>query len=151
MVNGKSVAVFPGSFDPFSSGHFDIVQRALNMFDRLIVAVGVNQDKKGMQTPDERKANIEKIFSAESRVSVEVYEGLTVDFCRKVGATHIVRGVRNAADFELEFTIAQANKAMLPKVDTVLLPASPKLAFVSSTVIRDVQRNGGSAAEFLPH
>jgi len=151
MVNGKSVAVFPGSFDPFSSGHFDIVQRALNMFDRLIVAVGVNQDKKGMQTTEERKANIEKIFSAESRVSVEVYEGLTVDFCRRVGATHIVRGVRNAADFELEFTIAQANKAMLPEVDTVLLPASPELAFVSSTVIRDVQRNGGSAAEFLPH
>ena len=150
MENCKLAAVFPGSFDPFSAGHFDIAQRALKMFDRLIIAVGVNQDKKGMQTPEERKANIEKIFTAEPRVSVEIYEGLTVDFCRRVGATYIVRGVRHIADFEFEFTVAQANKAMLPEVDTVLLPASPELAFVSSTIIRDVLRNGGSAAEFLP-
>ncbi|MDR2937451.1 MAG: pantetheine-phosphate adenylyltransferase [Prevotellaceae bacterium] len=150
MVNSKSLAVFAGSFDPFSAGHFDIAQRALKMFDRLIIAVGVNQDKKGMQTPAERKANIENLFTNEPRISVEIYEGLTVDFCRKVGATHLVRGVRNAADFELEFAIAQANKTMLPTVDTVLLLAAPELAFVSSTIIRDVLRNGGSAAEFLP-
>ena len=143
-------AIFPGSFDPFSVGHFDIAQRALKLFDKLTIAIGVNQDKKSMSTPNERKANIEKLFAKEPRVSVEIYEGLTVDFCRRVGATHIVRGVRNAADFELELAVAQANKAMLPEVDTVLLLASPELAFVSSTIIRDVLRNGGSAAEFLP-
>ncbi len=150
MVNRNSLAVFPGSFDPFSSGHFDIANRALNLFDSVIIAIGVNQDKRGMQTPAERKACIEKLFAGEPRVSVEVYEGLTVDFCRRVGATHIVRGVRNVSDFELEYNVAQANKAMLPEVDTVLLPATPGLSFVSSTIIRDVLRNGGSAAEFLP-
>lgn len=150
MVNGKSTAVFAGSFDPFSSGHFDIASRALKMFDKLIVAVGVNQDKKSMQTPEVRRANIEQLFADAPRVSVATYEGLTVDFCRRVGATHIVRGVRNAADFELEHSVAQANKAMLPEVDTVLFPAAPELAFVSSTIIRDVLRNGGSAKEFLP-
>ncbi len=150
MEKFKSIAVFPGTFDPFSSGHFDVANRALRMFDKLIIAVGVNQDKKVMHTPEERKASIEKLFAVEPRVSVEIYEGLTIDFCRRVGATHLVRGVRNTADFELEFTIAQANKAMLSTLDTVLLPAAPELAFVSSTVIRDVLRSGGSAEEFLP-
>ncbi len=149
-MKSEITAVFPGSFDPFSSGHFDIANRALKMFDKLIIAIGVNQDKKGMQTPEERKASIEKLFADEPRVSVELYEGLTVDFCRRVGATHMVRGVRNAADFDFEYNVAQANKAMLHEVDTVLLPAAPELSFVSSTIIRDVLRSGGSAAEFLP-
>ncbi|MDR3367000.1 MAG: pantetheine-phosphate adenylyltransferase, partial [Prevotellaceae bacterium] len=132
-----STAIFPGSFDPFSVGHYDVALRALRLFDSLIVAVGVNVEKKTFYTTEERKANIEQLFARDPRVSVQAYEGLTVDFCRRVGATHIVRGVRGAADFELELAVAQANKAMLPEVDTVLLPALPKWAYVSSTVIRD--------------
>ncbi|MDR3189491.1 MAG: pantetheine-phosphate adenylyltransferase, partial [Prevotellaceae bacterium] len=106
-----SVAVFPGSFDPFSVGHYDIAQRALRLFSSLIVAVGVNVEKKGFYTVAERKANIEQLFAHDARVLVQAYEGLTVDFCKKVGATHIVRGVRGAADFALEHAVAQANKA----------------------------------------
>jgi pantetheine-phosphate adenylyltransferase len=145
-----SIAVFPGSFDPFSVGHYDIAQRALRLFDSLIVAIGVNVEKKTFYTVEERKANIELLFAHDLRVSVQAYEGLTVDFCRKAGATHIVRGVRGVADFEFEYAVAQANKAMLPEVDTILLPALPKWAYVSSTVIRDILKNGGDAALFLP-
>jgi pantetheine-phosphate adenylyltransferase len=145
-----STAVFPGSFDPFSVGHYDIAQRALRLFSGLIVAIGVNAEKKTFYTAEERKSAIERLFARDPRVSVQAYEGLTVDFCRRVGATHIVRGVRGVADFEFECAVAQANKAMLPEVDTVLLAALPKWAYVSSTVIRDILRSGGDAALFLP-
>lgn len=145
-----SIAAFPGSFDPFSVGHYDVVQRALLLFDSLIVAIGVNVEKKALYTTAERKANIQSLFACNPRVSVQTYEGLTVDFCKKVGATHIVRGVRGATDFALEYAAAQANKAMLPEVDTILLPALPEWAHVSSTIIRDILKNNGSAARFLP-
>ncbi|MDR3328706.1 MAG: pantetheine-phosphate adenylyltransferase [Prevotellaceae bacterium] len=144
-----SIAAFPGSFDPFSAGHHDIAQRALRMFDRLVIAIGVNVEKKGLYTAEQRKAYIEALFAASDRVEVCTYEGLTVDFCKSIGATHIVRGLRNAADFSFEYAAAQANKAMLPDVDTVLLPAAPELAFVSSTLIRDVLKSGGDAAPLL--
>jgi pantetheine-phosphate adenylyltransferase len=145
-----STAAFPGTFDPFSVGHYDIVQRALLLFDSLIVAIGVNVEKKTLYTVGERKANIESLFAHDPRVSVQAYEGLTVDFCRKAGVTHIVRGVRSSADFAFELAAAQTNKAMLPEVDTVLLPALPEWAHVSSTIIRDILKNGGNAAQFLP-
>jgi pantetheine-phosphate adenylyltransferase len=145
-----SIAVFPGSFDPFSIGHYDIVQRALLLFDRLIVAIGVNVEKKPFYSTEERKANIELLFAHDPHVSVQAYEGLTVDLCKRVGATHIVRGVRGVADFELEYAVAQANKSMLPEVDTILLPALPQWAYVSSTIIRDILKNGGDATLFLP-
>jgi pantetheine-phosphate adenylyltransferase len=145
-----SAAVFPGSFDPFSVGHYDIAQRALLLFDSLVVAIGVNAEKNAFYTAEERKANIESLFARDSRVSVQAYKGLTVDLCRRVGATHIVRGVRGAADFEFEYAAAQANKAMLPEVDTILIPALPEWAHVSSTIIRDMLKSGGDAALFLP-
>jgi pantetheine-phosphate adenylyltransferase len=145
-----STAVFPGSFDPFSAGHYDIAQRALRLFSGLVIAVGVNAEKQTLYTAEERKSNIEQLFARDPRVSVQVYEGLTVDFCKRVGATHIVRGIRGVADFEFEHAAAQANKAMLPEVDTILLPALPKWACVSSTVIRDILKNGGDATLFLP-
>ncbi|MDR1023465.1 MAG: pantetheine-phosphate adenylyltransferase [Prevotellaceae bacterium] len=145
-----SIAAFPGSFDPFSVGHYDVVQRALLLFDSVIVAIGVNVEKKAFYTTAERKANIQSLFARNPRVSVQTYEGLTVDFCKKAGATHIVRGVRGAADFALEYAAAQANKAMLPEVDTILLPALPEWAHVSSTIIRDILKNNGNAAHFLP-
>ncbi|MDR0711160.1 MAG: pantetheine-phosphate adenylyltransferase [Prevotellaceae bacterium] len=145
-----SAAIFPGSFDPFSVGHYDIAQRALLLFDRLIIAIGVNVEKKTFYAIEDRKANIELLFAHDPRVSVQAYEGLTVDLCKRVGATHIIRGVRSVADFEFEHAVAQANKAMLPEVDTILLPALPKWAYVSSTIIRDVLKNGGDASLFLP-
>jgi pantetheine-phosphate adenylyltransferase len=145
-----SLAVFPGSFDPFSAGHYDIAQRSLRLFSGLIIAVGVNVEKRAFYAVEERTSNIAQLFAGDPRVSVQAYEGLTVDLCRRVGATHIVRGVRGAADFELEHAVAQANKAMLPEVDTILLPALPKWACVSSTVIRDILKHGGDATLFLP-
>ena len=146
----NTTAVFPGTFDPFSAGHHDVACRALRLFDRLIVAIGVNHDKVCTTPPEARRAAIARLFAHEPRLTVELYEGLTVDFCRRAGATHLVRGVRTPADFELELAVAQANSAMLPDVDTVLLPAAPHLAFVSSTLIRDILRNGGSAEGLLP-
>lgn len=146
-----SIAVFPGSFDPFSAGHYDIAQRSLRLFGSLIVAIGVNVEKKTFYTVEERRSAIAQLFARDPRVAVQAYEGLTVDFCRRVRATHIVRGVRGAADVELELAVAQANKAMLPEVDTVLLPALPKWACVSSTIIRDILKNGGDATLFLPN
>jgi pantetheine-phosphate adenylyltransferase len=146
----STLAVFPGSFDPFSAGHYDVALRALRMFDRVVVAIGVNAEKHCLYSPIERQQAIEKAFANEPRVQACTYEGLTVDLCQRLGATHIVRGVRNAADFEAELVAAQANKAMLPEVDTVLLPASPSLTFVSSTIIRDIIKNGGNADIFLP-
>lgn len=143
-------AIFPGTFDPFTKGHQDIVARALGIFDNIIIAIGNNSSKKTMQSAEERKTFIEKLYSGNKQVQVEIYEGLTIDFCRSVGATYIVRGVRSTSDFEYEQVVAQANKSMLPEVETVFLLARPELLHISSSVVRDVLTNGGDAKVFLP-
>ncbi|MDR1225717.1 MAG: pantetheine-phosphate adenylyltransferase [Prevotellaceae bacterium] len=146
----KTTAVFPGSFDPFTLGHQAIVEKALLLFDELAIAVGVNAGKQSLFTVDERVQSIKDVFKGDARVRVEPYEGLTVDYCKKAGATHMVRGLRTVADFEQERLMAQANKLMLPSVETVFLLASPEQTFISSTVVRDVLKSGGDASNFLP-
>ncbi|MGL4908916.1 MAG: pantetheine-phosphate adenylyltransferase [Bacteroidales bacterium] len=143
-------AVFAGSFNPFSIGHYDIAMRALSLFDQLIIAIGVNADKKLGLSPQERKEQVQAIFANDPRIQVEQYEGLTVDFCKKIKATHLVRGVRNEADFAAEQAIANANRHLMPSLDTVILLATPQYDFVSSTIIREIQRNGGNASTLLP-
>lgn len=146
----ERIAVFPGSFDPFTIGHEEIVRRGLSMFDRIVVAVGVNAVKQGFLNIDTRLRVIEKVFRGEERVSVACYSGLTVDFCVKAGAGFIIRGLRTAADFEYERAVGQINKAMAPGIETVFLLTSPERTFISSTIVRDVVMNGGDASKFLP-
>ncbi|WP_027138537.1 pantetheine-phosphate adenylyltransferase [Gaetbulibacter saemankumensis] len=142
-------ALFPGSFDPITLGHFDIIKRGITLFDEVIVAIGINADKKYMFSLEERKAFIEKAFEGESKVKVVTYEGLTVDFCQKIGANFILRGLRNPADFEFEKAIAHANRHM-STIETVFLLTSSKTSFIASSIVRDIIRNNGNYKKFVP-
>jgi len=142
-------AVFPGSFDPITLGHFDIIQRGVTLFDEIIVAIGINADKKYMFNLEQRKKFIEDAFAHESRVKVITYEGLTIELCEKVQAKFILRGLRNPADFEFEKAIAHTNRK-LSKIETVFLLTAAKTSFISSSIVRDVIRNGGDYHVLVP-
>jgi pantetheine-phosphate adenylyltransferase len=146
----KKIAVFPGSFDPFTIGHEAIVRRALNLFDVIIIAVGSNNLKKSYYPLETRKEMIKKVFENEPGIKVEHYEGLTVDFCRKMGAGFLLRGLRTSADFEFERAIGQVNKAISPGIESVFLLTVPEHSFINSTIVRDIIRNGGDASKFVP-
>ena len=146
----EKLAVFPGSFDPFTIGHEEIVYRGLKVFDKIVVAIGINAVKVGFLDIDMRINLIRKVFQDEERVSVLSYTGLTVDFCEQIGARFIIRGLRTAADFEFERAVGQINKAMSPAVETLFLLTSPEHTFISSTVVRDIFVNGGDVTKFLP-
>ena len=146
----KNIAVFPGSFDPFTIGHEGIVRRALCLFDEIIIAVGANALKKSYYSLDVRKAMISKVFKDEPRITVEHYEGLTVDFCHNNGAQYLLRGLRTAADFEFERAIAQVNKALASDVESVFLLTIPEHTPINSTIVRDIIRSGGNASRFVP-
>ena len=146
----KKIAVFPGSFDPFTIGHEGIVLRALGLFDEIIIAVGANALKKSYYPLSIRKEMISKVFQNEARISVDHYEGLTVDFCRKNGANFLLRGLRTAADFEFERAIAQVNRALTPEVESVFLLTIPEHSPINSTIVRDIIRSGGDASQFVP-
>ena len=141
--------LFPGSFDPFTRGHADIVKRALGLFDEVIIAVGYNESKKGWLTPEERVRTISKLYADEPRITVESYTGLTVDFAREHGVTAIIRGVRTTADFEYEMQMADVNR-QLAGIETILLPASPQLSSISSSVVRELARFGRDVSSLLP-
>ena len=143
-------AVFPGSFDPFTLGHLDVLRSALHLFDKVIVAVGYNSTKSGFYDPETRVEIIKKATEGMKNVGVCYYSGMTIDFAKKVGASCIVRGLCTTTDFELESVIAQANKKMNPDIQSVFIPSSHEYSFISSTVVRDVILNGGDARSFLP-
>src|SRR4030042_5049899 len=146
----NKIAVFPGSFDPFTIGHEAIVKRALSRFDEIIIAVGANALKKSYYSLTTRKEMIAQVFRNEPRVKVDHYEGLTVDYCREHGAKYILRGLRTAADFEFERAIAQVNREMAQNVESVFLLTVPEHSHVNSTIIRDIIRSGGDASKFVP-
>ena len=146
----KKVAVFAGSFDPFTVGHESVVRRALPLFDKIIIAVGFNQEKKQLFSIEKRMAMIKDVFDDEPKVSIDKYTGLTVDYCRKTGAKYLLRGLRTAADFEFERTIAQLNKNMYPQVESVFILALPEHTPITSTIVRDIIRFKGDASKFLP-
>ncbi len=146
----NKIAIFPGSFDPFTIGHESVVRRASDLFDKIIVAVGVNSGKQPLMTVESRVAMVKEVFKDDPKVDCDFFEGLTVDFCKKVGARYMLRGIRTAADFEYERAIAQVNNKMLPEVESVFLLTKPEHTPVNSTIIRDIIRNGGNAAQFLP-
>ena len=143
-------ALFPGSFDPFTLGHMDILRSALTMFDKVIVAVGYNSAKSGIFSPDLRVRIIEDAVAGLDGVEVCSYRGLTVDFCKEKGVNCIIRGLRTITDFEMESVIAQANRKMAPEIQSIFIPSGHEYSFISSTVVRDVLNNGGSAKCFLP-
>jgi pantetheine-phosphate adenylyltransferase len=146
----ERICLFPGTFDPITSGHVDVITRAVGLFDKLIIGVGINSNKQPMFTADQRTTWIREIFRNEPRIEVTAYEGLTVDYCHKIGAQFVLRGIRYIADFEYEKAIADMNRMLAPDVETVFLTCSPAYSTISSTLVRDVIRNGGNARLFLP-
>ena len=142
-------AIFPGSFDPITLGHYDIIKRGIDLFDELIIAIGVNADKKYMFTKEERKNFITEAFQDEPKVKILTYSGLTIDFCREVDAQYILRGLRNSGDFEFEKAIAHTNRKM-SSIETVFLLTSSGLSYISSSIVRDVIRNGGDISSLVP-
>jgi pantetheine-phosphate adenylyltransferase len=142
-------AIFPGSFDPITNGHFDIIKRGVSLFDEVIVAIGVNAEKKYMFSLEERKRFIEEAFKDEPKVRVISYSGLTIDLCKKENAEFILRGLRNPADFEFEKAIAHTNRVM-SKIETVFLLTAARTSFISSSIVRDVLRNGGDISQLVP-
>ena len=146
----KRKAVFPGSFDPITLGHFDIIKRGISLFDEVIVAIGINADKKYMFSLEDRKRFIEEAFKDEPKVSVITYEGLTIDLCHRIKADFILRGLRNPADFEFEKAIAHTNRT-LSKIETVFLLTAAKTSFISSSIVRDVIRNNGQYQLLVPN
>lgn len=144
------ICLFPGTFDPVTLGHVDIINRALPLFDKIIVGIGLNAAKAPMFSADQRVQWITDIYKNEPRVEGAVYEGLTVDFCKKISAAFILRGIRYVSDFEYEKTIADANRTLDPSIETVFLTGEPKFTSVASTIVRDIIRNGGNASLFLP-
>ena len=146
----KKIAVFPGSFDPFTVGHESIVKRALPLFDEIIIAIGYNSTKSGFFTLEKRERWIKQVFEGESKVSVAKYKGLTVDFCKNNNSSYILRGLRTAADFEYERGIGQMNKKLFPEIETIFYLTKPENTPISSSIVRDIYRHGGNVSEFIP-
>jgi len=142
-------AIFPGTFDPFTLGHLDILNRSTLIFDEIIIGIGINRDKRTMFNIDQRIDMIESIIEDNPKVSVQSYDGLTIDFCKKVGANFIVRGVRNNGDFEFEKAIARTNR-MLSEIETIFLLTSAKSSFISSSIVRELISNNGEYNKLVP-
>lgn len=146
----KLKALFPGSFDPFTAGHLNILTRALGMFDEVTVAIGINQDKRGFFSNEQKIEIIKQAVKGLENVYVIEYDGLTVDICRQLGVRHIVRGVRNMLDFENERAIADANRRIAPEIETIIIPTAQEFAHISSSAVRDILRHRGDTSLFLP-
>ena len=142
-------AIFPGSFDPITLGHEDIIRRGIPLFDEIVIAIGVNAEKKYMFSLEDRKRFIEETFKNEPKISIVIYEGLTIDLCKRINANFILRGLRNPADFEFEKAIAHTNRRM-SKIETVFLLTAAKTSFISSSIVRDVIRNNGQYELLVP-
>ncbi len=146
----KNTALFPGSFDPFTAGHLNILRRALTMFDEVVVAVGINQDKRGFFDMDKRLEIISQATAGMNGVRVIKYDNLTIDTCRELGIRHIVRGVRNMIDFETERSIADANRRLAPEIETIIIPTAQEFAHISSSAVRDILKHQGDYSAFIP-
>ena len=142
-------AVFPGSFDPLTLGHVDIIDRAIPLFDEIIIAIGTNAEKKYMFSIEQRKEFIEKTYANHPKIKIDIYQGLTIDYCKKVNSNFILRGLRNPADFEFEKAIAQTNRK-LSNIETVFLLTSADNSYISSSIVRDILRHKGDVSLFVP-
>jgi len=146
----QRICLFPGTFDPITKGHVDIIRRAASLFDRLIIGIGSNSSKQPMFTTEQRCQWITEIFKEDKRIEATGYQGLTIEYCKTIGAQYILRGIRSIGDFEYEKAIADMNRMLAPDVETVFLACSPEYSTISSTVVRDVIKNGGDVSLFVP-
>ena len=146
----RNIAVFPGTFDPITVGHVDIVNRASSMFDEIIIAIGVNTKKTTLFDLEKRKEWVKIAFANNPKVRVDAYEGLTVDFCKTVNATFLLRGLRNGTDFDYESHIAQLNKALWNNIETIFIMCNPELSYISSTLVRDLIIHKADYQRYLP-
>lgn len=145
------IAVFPGSFDPITNGHIDLVRRFAPLFDKIIVAVGVNSAKKGLFTLEQRLEWLEQVFEQDKNVEVGSFEGLTVNYCKEKNAQYLIRGLRNASDFDYEKTISQLNSIIGMGLETVFFISKPEFSHISSTIVREIIKGGGDISSFVPH
>lgn len=143
-------ALFPGSFDPFTAGHLNILNRALTMFDEVVVAVGINQDKRGFFTNEQKLDIIRQTTKGLDNIEIISYDGLTVNICRELGIRHIVRGVRNMIDFDTERSIADANRRLAPEIESIIIPTAQEFAHISSSAVRDLISHHGDTSLFVP-
>jgi pantetheine-phosphate adenylyltransferase len=146
----QRICLFPGTFDPITKGHVDVIARSVSLFDKLVIGIGINSSKEPMFSVEQRCAWVKEIFRNEPRVEVASYKGLTVDYCKEIGAQYILRGIRYVSDFEYEKAIADMNRMLVPDIETIFLTCSPEYSTISSTLVRDVIRNGGNVTQFVP-
>jgi pantetheine-phosphate adenylyltransferase len=146
----SKIAIFPGSFSPFTVGHQAVVDRALPLFDKIIIAIGINSEKNEFFSIEERMQWIELVYDKNEKIEIKRYEGLTVDFCKNEGANFILRGLRDSHDFKFEKNIAQMNKDLNSKIETIFIITPPKISHISSSLIRDIIKNGGDVSQFIP-
>jgi pantetheine-phosphate adenylyltransferase len=144
-------ALFPGSFDPFTVGHESIVNRSLGLFDEIVIGIGINSTKANLYSVEQRLQSIQNLYQNNPHIKVDFYEGLTVNYCKKIGAQFILRGLRNSSDFGFERGIAQVNKSLQTDIETIFMLCLPEHSAISSTIIRDIIRNGGKADNFIPN
>jgi pantetheine-phosphate adenylyltransferase len=146
----QRICLFPGTFDPVTLGHIDIINRALPLFDKIVVGIGINSSKNPMFSPEQRMEWFNEIYKDEPKVESAVYEGLTIQYCEKIKAHFILRGIRFVSDFEYEKSIADANRTLDRSIETIFLTGEPMYTSVASTIVRDILKNGGNASPFLP-
>ncbi len=144
------IALFPGSFDPVTKAHVDILNRSVSLFDKVIIGIGLNSTKPPFLDAAVRQRMLEAVFADKPSVEVTTYEGLTVEFCKKINASYMIRGIRTVSDFEYEKAIAQMNHALMPGVESIFIVSKPGYSSISSTIVRDILRNGGDVSQFIP-
>lgn len=144
------IALFPGSFDPVTKAHVDILKRSLPLFDKVVIGIGLNSTKAAYLSIEKRKEMLRAVFANEPKVEVQTYEGLTVEFCKKINSTYMIRGIRTVSDFEYEKAIAQMNHALVPEIESIFIVSKPGYSSISSTIVRDIMRNNGDVKQFIP-
>jgi pantetheine-phosphate adenylyltransferase len=144
------ICLFPGTFDPLTLGHVDVITRAVSLFDKLVIGIGINSSKLPMFSVEQRVEWVQELFKHDPRIEAAGYEGLTIDYCKKIDAQYILRGIRYVSDFEYEKAIADMNRMLAPEIETVFLTTSPQYSTISSTLVRDVIRNKGNVGLFVP-
>jgi pantetheine-phosphate adenylyltransferase len=144
------IALFPGSFDPVTKAHVDILKRSVNLFDKIYIGIGVNSTKKGFLSVEKREQMLRAVFENEPKVHIVAYEGLTINFCKEIGADYMIRGIRTVSDFEYEKAIAQMNHALEPSIESIFIVSKPGYSSISSTIVREILRYNGNAEQFIP-
>lgn len=144
------IALFPGSFDPITKAHVDILKRSVALFDKVYVGIGLNSNKKPLIDINTKLEMLKAVFADDDRIEIVTYEGLTVDYCKEIGASYMIRGIRTVSDFEYEKAIAQMNHALIPDIESIFIVSKPGYSSISSTIVRDILRFGGDVAQFVP-